>query len=317
MDRVINKVFAYIVKESNYNYDQLLVLSHKHFLQIPWGTVKNAEAILDALKRVIYDETGIGSYEMINKLGEKIYSLPNLKKEVARHFFLVRVPRDIPDCWQHERLEKGRVIGENYECSWYEPQEVLLIPNQFHQFLSREFIPTLFPDEVMLGLNNQKVSLMPDTKLWREEFEREKIRIQSEITEEIKIEHIGSTAIPNIPAKPIIDIGIGINNSTNLADIIKSLEEIGYINKGENGIAGRSYFVKGLPEKRKYHLHMYKINHPNWKNHLLFRDYLINNADIAKEYGELKLENWRFHKEDRKKYTDSKDEFIKKVFKQL
>lgn len=317
MDRLLNEVFAYIVRESNYNHDQLLVLSHKHFLQIPCGIVTNAEAILDGLKRVIYDGTGIGTYEMINKIGEKIYSMPDLKKEVARHFFLVRVPRDTQDYWQHERQEKGRVTGEKYECNWYEPQEVLLIPNQFHQFLSREFIPTLFPDEVMLGLNNQKVSLMPDTELWREEFKKEKIIIQSKITEEIKIEHIGSTAIPNIPAKPIIDIGIGIDNATNLEDITKSLEEIGYINKGENGIAGRSYFVKGLPEKRKYHLHMYKINHPNWKNHLLFRDYLINNADVAKEYGKLKLENWRFHKADRKGYTDSKDEFIKNVFKQL
>lgn len=60
---------------------------------------------------------------------------------------------------------------------------------------------------------------------------------------------------------------------------------------------------------------MYKANHPDWRKHLLFRDYLINNAEGAKEYGKIKLKNWRLNWGDRKGYTDSKDEFIKKVLK--
>lgn len=221
MGRSIEKVFAYIVRESDFKYDELLVLSHKNSLQIPSGTVIKGEDILDSLKRGIYEETGINNYEVIKKIGEVTDCEFDLEKDINIHFFLVRVHRDT----KASVAIKGRDM--KYYCTWYHPQEVLLIHNQFHQFLSPDYIPTLFPDEVMLGLNNQKVSLMPDSEFWREEFKKEKIIIQSKIQGEFKIEHIGSTAIPNIPAKPIIDIGVGIDNSKNIKGIIKLLEEIG------------------------------------------------------------------------------------------
>ena len=168
----------------------------------------------------------------------------------------------------------------------------------------------------MLGLSNKKVSLMPDDEFWREEFSKEKKFIQDKINSDIIIEHIGSTAIPKIPAKPIIDIGIGINKSIDIEGIIKSLEEIGYVYKGENGISGRYYFVKGKWKNRKYHIHMFDVNHPDWKNHLLFRDYLIHNDELAKEYGHLKLKNWKLYMGDRKSYTEAKNNFIQKVLRE-
>lgn len=319
MNEVTRKVSAYIVRESDKGYDELLVFSHKNYpdvpLQIPGGTVENDENFITALKREIYEETGLTDYSIIKELGEIFYS-NELNEKFNRHFYLVRVPKTTNDIWEHEVSGKGEDNGLIFSYSWYDPQKVLLICKRDRQFLSRKFIPLLFSDEVMLGLSNKKVSLMPDDEYWREKFRNEKKIIQEKIKDKnIVIEHIGSTAIPEIPAKPIIDIGIGIYKSTNIEGLVKSLEEVGYIHKGENGISGRYYFVKGKPENRKFHIHMFEVNHPDWKNHLLFRDYLIDNVELAKEYGELKLKNWKLHMGNRKGYTDSKNSFIKKILK--
>lgn len=319
MNDVTRKVSAYIIRESDKGYDELLVFSHTNYpdvpIQIPGGTVEDEEDLISAIKREIYEETGLTDYTIIKELGEIFYS-NELNERYNRHFYLVRAPKATLDTWEHEVSGKGEDNGLIFNYSWYEPQKVLLIYKRDSQFLSRKYIPSLFPDEVMLGLNNESISLMPDDKFWREEFKKEKIIIEDKIYDNIIVEHIGSTAIPNIPAKPIIDIGIGIQNSKSIEGIISSLEEVGYIYKEENGISGRHYFVKGKPENREYHIHMYEINHPDWKNHLLFRDYLINNDELARNYGNLKLKMWKKYIGDRRAYTKSKNNFIEKVLKE-
>ena len=319
MNELTRKVSTYIVRENNKGYDELLVFSLKDHpevpVQIPGGTVEVGEDLISALKREIYEESGLTKYEIIKKLGETVY-YNDLKNKFKRHFYLIRVPKTTSDNWKHKVGGNGKDKGLNFNYFWYEPQEVLLIYKRDHHFLSRRYIPSLFPDKVMLGLRNDKISLMPDDEFWREKFRKEKKLIQKNITESIIIDHIGSTSIPKIPAKPIIDIGLGINESMDVKAIVKSLEEVGYIYKGENGISGRHYFVKGSPENRKYHIHMFVVNHPDWKNHLLFRNYLINNEELAKEYGKLKINNWKLFKGNRKAYTESKNKFIQNVLKQ-
>ena len=319
MNELTKKVSAYIVRESNKGYDELLVFSHKDYpdvpVQIPGGTVEEGEDLITALRREIYEESGLKEFKIIKRIGEINY-YNDLNQKFKRHFYLIRVSKTTSDTWEHKVGGKGEDKGLIFKYFWYQPQEVLLIYKRDRNFLTKKFIPSLFPDKVMLGLSNDKISLMPDDEFWRKEFKKEKMIIQKNVTEEIIIEHIGSTSIPNIPAKPIIDISIGINSEIGVKGIIKSLEEVGYIYKGENGVSGRYYFVKGRPENRKYHIHMYDVNHPDWKNHLLFRDYLINNEELAKEYGDLKLRKWKSHKGDRKGYTESKDNFIQKVLKE-
>ena len=319
MTKPIKKVSAYIVRQSKENYDELLVFSHKNHpdvpIQIPGGTVDNGEGLKEALKRKVYEETGLKNFEIIKKVGESTYFKLYLGKEVNRHYFLIRVSSDIENSWEHEVVGKGEDKDLIFSYQWFHPQEVLLIHNEFHKFLTPEYIPSLFPDEVMIGLSNNKISLMPDTKLWRELFEKEKSIIEKRIGRHVdNIQHIGSTSIPLIPAKPIIDIGIGVKDIKEKSNIIiDKLEEIGYEFKGERGIPDRYYFVKGSPENRTHYLHMYEKGHTALRNCYLFRDYLKNNKKFADKYAKLKLNHWRKYKNNREKYTEKKSDFIKEV----
>jgi GrpB-like predicted nucleotidyltransferase (UPF0157 family) len=91
------------------------------------------------------------------------------------------------------------------------------------------------------------------------------------------------------------------------------LEKIGYEYRGENGIAGRFYFVKGEP--RTHHLHMFLPEHDAFRNHLLFRDYLLQNSAVAGEYDKLKKDLAQKFQNDRDAYLDGKADFIEKILK--
>src|SRR5690554_4936847 len=110
MNEVTKKVSAYIVRESVKGYDELLVFSHKDYpdvpLQIPGGTVEDDENLISALKREIYEETGLTNFCVIKELGEIFYT-DELKEKYNRHFYLVRVPKTTSDTWDHEVSGKG------------------------------------------------------------------------------------------------------------------------------------------------------------------------------------------------------------------
>ena len=162
----------------------------------------------------------------------------------------------------------------------------------------------------MIGLEKGKVKLAEYDENWPFEFENEKNAIQRVIQKnEIAIEHIGSTSVKELCAKPIIDILIGIEHFDDGFDIAPKLEAIGYEYKGENGIPGRHYFAKGNP--RTHHIHIVELGSDFWKEHLLFRNYLRNNPEARFQYSKLKKELALQYERDREKYTDSKAEFIR------
>ena len=166
----------------------------------------------------------------------------------------------------------------------------------------------------MIGLEKGKVKLAEFDKNWVVEFENEKNAIQRAITSyKIGIEHVGSTSIEFLCAKPIIDILIGIEHFNDGFECIHDLEAIGYESKGENGVQGRHFFAKGNP--RTHHIHMVEINSDFWKEHLLFRDYLRNDSEVRIRYSELKKELALQYENDREKYTSSKSEFIQGIIK--
>ena len=162
---------------------------------------------------------------------------------------------------------------------------------------------------MILGLEKGVVRLAPYSPEWAKLFDEEKQLLIALIGDYvIDIQHIGSTSIPDMIAKPIIDIGIAIKDFEEGKRCIKLIESLGYEYKGENGIPGRHYFVKGNPTT--HHLHIVEIDSEEWKKNITFRDALRKNENLAKDYTELKLNLAEKFKYDRVAYTDGKTDFV-------
>lgn len=133
----------------------------------------------------------------------------------------------------------------------------------------------------------------------------------------IDIQHVGSTAIPGIMAKPIIDIQIAVHSLEAMKVIaVPVLQKMGYEYWADNPDPERLFFVKGMPpfgEKRTHHVHIVESTSKHWANKLLFRDYLLSHPDVAKEYQQLKLSLSKQHLYDREEYTKAKTEFVNKI----
>jgi GrpB-like predicted nucleotidyltransferase (UPF0157 family) len=163
----------------------------------------------------------------------------------------------------------------------------------------------------MIGLEKGKVMLAEYDPRWPAYFEDEKLKLYSAISDtDIWIEHVGSTAVSGLCAKPIIDILVGINTFEEGFLHVPVLEKIGYEFKGENGIKGRHFFAKGDP-RTTHHVHMVEKTSDFWKEHIGFRDFLNENNDEKKRYAELKNELADLYPADRDKYTDGKADFIR------
>jgi GrpB-like predicted nucleotidyltransferase (UPF0157 family) len=164
----------------------------------------------------------------------------------------------------------------------------------------------------MLGLKKGFVELQPHNEHWHRLFAEEKARLQQAIGERVvAVEHVGSTSICGISAKPVLDIAVAVEKFSDGEKCVRPLENLGYQYRGEHGIAGRHYFVKGEP--RTHHLHMVELNSDFWRSQLIFRDCLLRNATVAGEYEKLKKDLARKHFQNREAYLAGKSEFIEKV----
>ncbi len=163
-----------------------------------------------------------------------------------------------------------------------------------------------------LGLSRGIVDLKPYQASWRELFNEEAQLIKDKLGY-INIEHVGSTAIAGIVAKPIIDIAIRYPNKKRAEQWIWLLENIDYEYKGEEGVASRFFFVKGPQQQRTFYLHM--VDGPEFDQLVKFRDALIKDKDLASEYSNLKRELALKYTNDRKAYTHSKHKFIRRVLR--
>ena len=166
----------------------------------------------------------------------------------------------------------------------------------------------------MIGLKPGIVKLSNYDKQWHALFEQEKLRLQATIGKDVlDIQHVGSTSIPNMSAKPIIDIAIAVSNFEEAITCISPLEQLGYVYRGENGIPRRHYFRKGNP--RTHHLHMCEITSQEWVNHLRFCDYLTQHPDKAKAYKALKQKLAQQYTNDRESYLKGKASFIEEILR--
>ena len=161
----------------------------------------------------------------------------------------------------------------------------------------------------MLGLARGTVALYPYSDEWPALFRAEAAQLQAAIgTHVLDIQHVGSTSIPGLPAKPILDIGVAVENFEAATVCIQPLEALGYRYRGEMGIPRRHYFVKGDPVT--HHLHMNEISSADWQQQIAFRDYLRHHPEQVDAYARLKARLADQFPDARLAYTESKSGFI-------
>ncbi|MBD0378958.1 GrpB family protein [Paenibacillus sedimenti] len=133
----------------------------------------------------------------------------------------------------------------------------------------------------------------------------------------LEVEHIGSTSIPGLPAKPIIDIMASTEAFHNLNEIIDVLSQFDwhYVPPELDGREWRRFFVKVRDDKRAAHLHLMLKNEERWGQQLQFRDILRKDYDLVNEYSEIKVRLAQQFKNDREAYTEAKTHFIQNVWR--
>jgi GrpB-like predicted nucleotidyltransferase (UPF0157 family) len=160
----------------------------------------------------------------------------------------------------------------------------------------------------------RKVKVVPHDPNCLKLFRAEANRIAAVLGQQvIAIHHIGSTAIPNISAKPIIDVLVEVHDIEKIDNFNKEMIKRGYQPKGEFGIPGRRFFIKGDDANRTHHIHTFQTGNPRIERHLNFRDYMIAHPEEAQTYGRLKEELARRFPEDIEGYMAGKDRFIREI----
>ena len=157
------------------------------------------------------------------------------------------------------------------------------------------------------------IVLVPHNPEWETWFSEECEALQKVIPHDalVAIHHIGSTSVPEIWAKPIVDILVELKTSANMNAIAKSIEETGWIRMSETKTRislNKGYTLQGYAE-RVFHLH---LRYEGDNTEVAFAEYLRNHSDVAKEYEKLKLSLWHKYEHDRDGYTEAKTDFIQK-----
>jgi len=161
----------------------------------------------------------------------------------------------------------------------------------------------------------RKVEVVPHDARWRDAFEAEAKCVAAALGGNVvAIHHIGSTAIANIYAKPVIDLLVEVRDINEVDGQSPAMESLGYEVMGEYGIPGRRYFRKDSRERiRTHHIHAFEANSAEAERHLAFRDYMIAHPGDAQRYSELKRRLAEEHPQSLDAYMDGKDDFIKEV----
>jgi len=128
----------------------------------------------------------------------------------------------------------------------------------------------------------------------------------------VAIEHVGSTSIPNLAAKPVIDIDVVVRTQRDVRTAIRRLSKIGYVHRGDLGVKGREAFYPpaGSPSQ---HLYVCPEGGRELGRHLVFRDYLRSQPSKAEEYASLKRSLAKKYRNDREGYTEAKSEFVERA----
>ncbi|WP_020060306.1 GrpB family protein [Bacillus sp. 123MFChir2] len=165
---------------------------------------------------------------------------------------------------------------------------------------------------------NKPVVIEEYTAKWALQFTEEQKSIIGIIGDvAIAIEHIGSTSVEGLSAKPILDMMVGVRTLNDIDMFIEPLKAIGYEHVLHEEFPNRRFFRKGLWRAGTHHLHIYRYGSEEWNHNLLFRDYLGSHPNVRQQYEQLKKELATKYRFDRVAYTNAKAPFIVDVIKKV
>jgi len=240
-------------------------------------------------------------------------------------------------------LDLQRMLTLNLSAAGFKPESRRYSP---HITLGRRVITDIEPQQTeTFGETANKISLMKSERIggkltytsiymrgkmkkpivvvqynpdWPAAFERIKAYLQPHIADLlVDIHHVGSTSVPGLSAKPIIDLDIEIPSMDVFPDVVKRLDKIGYRHQGNYGIEGREAFKREtLDDFMAHHMYVCPSCSDELKRHIKLRDYLRANPAKADEYGALKIANARKYGNDIDAYIEGKGAFIMECLSQ-
>lgn len=170
----------------------------------------------------------------------------------------------------------------------------------------------------MIGLKRGNVELISHEEEWNKNAENVILELKQLLGDAVvDIQHVGSTAIDSIYAKPIIDIVIGVCDLNDILPYIKLLRQHDFVFRGED-VVGQMLFVMGNfdNDTRTHHIHVVKWNGKEWNNYINFRDYLNSNPDKAMLYDTCKKNLASQFPKDRENYTSGKQKIIERLLRE-
>jgi len=165
----------------------------------------------------------------------------------------------------------------------------------------------------------KSVTVLPYCERWDQDF----AQIRDELRQALgplalSIEHVGSTSVRGLSAKPIIDIDIVIRDYSWFEAVVSALKAIGYYHEGDLGIAGREAFgYDGKDHLQKHHLYVCAQDSAELKRHLAFRDYLRSHPEAVNEYSRIKEEGAALFPDDIGKYIEYKAPFVERIYQEI
>ncbi len=170
-----------------------------------------------------------------------------------------------------------------------------------------------------IGLRRGIVRLRPFDPEWAEAFRAEAAALEQQVADAqlppLLFEHIGSTAVPGLEAKPIIDLLVGHPPGVEPRVYFPALQGVGYEPRGPQGVPEREFFVRGPEHHRTHHLNLVPFDGAFWRDHVMFRDRLRNEPAVRAAYAALKRQLAATFPDDREAYTAGKAEFVSYIIR--
>lgn len=272
---------------------------------------------VNEIVRGFFQNAYLGFYAVADNAG-KGYMSQGLKLVLHKVFHEMKLHR-LEANIQPDNVRSIRLVQKNsFRYEGFSPR-YLYIDGQWRGHERWAITHEDFIREDRDVVDKDAVAIVPYDTAWPEmaEHEMEKLRAILPASKIIDMQHVGSTAIPGMSAKPIIDIQIAVSCLDDMKLMaVPLLQKLGYEYWDANPDATRMFFVRGMPPygaQRTHHVHIVEPTSKHWHDKLLFRDYLCAHTDIAQAYEHLKHQLAEQHTYDREAYTDAKGDFVRNI----